>query len=121
MTRASGKRDIVEQLPGYTRGLDFRGQVAFVGLSRIRETAVFGGLPISKSKEQLRCGVAIVDTAAGRTIGTIEFEAGVEEIFEVRVVPDACCLALRGPRPGDDDDSDVWVVPRPEEVAELQQ
>ena len=31
-------------VPGYARGLAFHGDLAFVGLSRIRETAIFGGV-----------------------------------------------------------------------------
>ena len=37
----TGRCDVVEQMAGYTRGLAFSGQFAFVGLSKIRETAVF--------------------------------------------------------------------------------
>jgi uncharacterized protein (TIGR03032 family) len=33
----------VAQLPGFTRGLDFMGPLAFVGLSQVRESAVFRG------------------------------------------------------------------------------
>jgi hypothetical protein len=34
--------------------------VAFVGMSKIRETATFGVLPIGERSEKLRCGVAVV-------------------------------------------------------------
>ena len=37
----------VIELPGYTRGLAMIDTFAFVGLSRIRETSTFGGLPIA--------------------------------------------------------------------------
>ncbi|HEX5446667.1 MAG TPA: TIGR03032 family protein, partial [Pirellulales bacterium] len=40
--RQSGKHEVVARMPGYTRGLAFCGDYAFIGLSRIRETAVFG-------------------------------------------------------------------------------
>ena len=49
-----GSLESVEQVPGYTRGLSFGGQFAFVGMSRIRETNAFGGLPISG--RQRSCG-----------------------------------------------------------------
>jgi len=39
----SGNFEPVESFPGYARGLAFHGQFAFVGLSKIRETSVFGG------------------------------------------------------------------------------
>ena len=52
----SGTYETVESMPGYTRGLSFCGQFAFVGLSKIRETAIFGGVPIAERREDLRCG-----------------------------------------------------------------
>lgn len=44
----SGKLTTVAQLPGFTRGLAFWENLAFIGISQIRETAVFSGLPITK-------------------------------------------------------------------------
>lgn len=60
---ATGARDIVALLPGYARGLAIHNGLAFVGLSRIRETAMFGGSPIAQYYEQLKCGVGVVDLA----------------------------------------------------------
>jgi uncharacterized protein (TIGR03032 family) len=109
----TGVRDVVEKLPGYTRGLAFCGPVAFVGLSRIRETSVFGGLPIAAERESLKCGVGVIDVESGRTIATLEFESGVEEIFDVQVLPETRCPAICGPRPDQDAALDVWLVPAP--------
>ena len=47
---ASGKQEKIVSLPGYTRGLALVGKYAFVGLSKIRETAIFGNLPISDQR-----------------------------------------------------------------------
>jgi predicted O-linked N-acetylglucosamine transferase (SPINDLY family) len=110
---ANGRRDVVVRLPGYTRGLAFHGDYAFVGLSRIRETAVFGGIPIAEHPEQLKCGVGVIDLRTGQSVGHLEFEAGVEEIFDVAVVADARSVAVTGPYPAQDDAKDVWIVPRP--------
>ena len=33
-------------VPGFTRGLDFCGPLAFIGLSQVRESAVFSGIPL---------------------------------------------------------------------------
>lgn len=109
---ANGRRQTVTTLPGYTRGLAFHGQFAFVGLSRIRETSVFGGVPIAERRSELKCGVAVVDLTSGQAVAYLEFESGVEEIFDVQVVP-ARCVALTGPYPAQDDAQDVWVVPPP--------
>src|SRR5205807_1649865 len=52
----------VAELPGFTRGLDFHGRFAFVGLSQVRERAVFSGLPITERPTERNCGVWVVDT-----------------------------------------------------------
>src|SRR5215472_323110 len=62
----SGKAETVAELPGYTRGLALYDRFAFVGLSRIRETATFGGMPIALRRPQLKCGVGVVDLVTGR-------------------------------------------------------
>src|SRR5262249_18721987 len=41
---ASGRLRTVATLPGFTRGLDFCGRFAFVGLSQVRESAIFSGI-----------------------------------------------------------------------------
>ena len=83
---ASGKQEKIIALPGYTRGMAIFGKYAFVGLSKIRETAIFGNLPISdRLKDQLKCGIAIVDLSARKMVGYFEFKAGVDEIFDVQI------------------------------------
>ena len=47
MDPATGAVETVVRLPGFTRGLAFAGRYGFVGLSRVRETATFGGLPLT--------------------------------------------------------------------------
>ena len=41
---AAGRYEPIAEVPGFTRGLDFFGELAFVGLSQVRESAVFSGL-----------------------------------------------------------------------------
>jgi len=100
----------VAQVPGYTRGLAFFGPYAFVGLSRIRESNVFGGLPIAEKRDELVCGVGVIEWQTGRTVATFMLRSGVEEIFDVQVVPRRC-TALSGPHPDVDGTPVVWVVP----------
>jgi len=83
---ATGKRDTVAELPGFTRGLAFFGPYAFIGLSKIREIAMFGGLPIASRASDLRCGIWVIDIQTGQTAQFTEFQAGVEEIFAVEVL-----------------------------------
>ncbi len=107
---ATGQREVVAALPGYARGLAIYGGYAFVGLSRIRETAIFGGVPIAEYHDQLKCGVGVIELATGTTVATLEFTTGLEEIFDVQVVPGARRVAL-GNAPGTGEE--IWVVPEP--------
>ena len=82
---ASGKSEIIVTLPGYTRGLALIDKYAFVGLSQIRETAIFGNLPIGDRFDNLKCGIAVVDLSNQQMVGLIEFSAGIEEIFDLQI------------------------------------
>jgi Domain of unknown function (DUF4915) len=42
-------------LPGFTRSLDFCGPPAFIGLSQVRESAVFSGIAIAERPLAERC------------------------------------------------------------------
>ncbi len=108
----SGRFEIVETFPGYTRGLSFLGQFAFVGLSRIRETSVFGGVPIAEHRDQLKCGIGVVDLMTGRTVAVFQFLSGVSEIFAVEVDAGAACPYVAGAS-ADGKEHDVWIVPPP--------
>jgi uncharacterized protein (TIGR03032 family) len=82
----TGQRQTVAEMPGFTRGLAFYGSYAFVGLSRIRESAVFAGLPIADRFQQLACGIWVIDLRSGQTAEFMQFEVGVDEIFAVEVL-----------------------------------
>ncbi len=116
---ATGKTDIVTNVPGYTRGLAFAGQFAFVGMSKIRETSVFGGIPIAEKLNELRCGVAVVDLNSGQAVAFIQFTSGVDEVFDVQIVPDVRVLSMLGPFPDLDDTKPIWLVPREDQVSQL--
>ncbi len=78
----------ISHLPGFTRGIDFYGPLAFIGLSQVRETATFSGLPLIERLEDKRiCGVWVVNLQNGQTVGFLRFESGVQEIFSVKVLP----------------------------------
>jgi uncharacterized protein (TIGR03032 family) len=107
----SGKLETVASLPGYTRGLAFYGDYAFVGLSRIRETNIFGGLPIGEHPDGLHCGLGIVELSTGRTIANLSFRTGVEELFAVDVVPGRHHPKFVGPTTIKGEEDEVWIVP----------
>ena len=79
----------ITEVPGFTRGLEFAGNLAFVGLSHVRESAVFSGIPITERlvEDQRTCGVCAIDLATGQVIALLRFETTVQEVFAVTVLP----------------------------------
>lgn len=78
----------VANLPGFTRGVDVFGRYAFIGLSQVRESAVFSGIAIAERPLSERaCGIWVVDLITGATVAWLKFDEGVQEIFAVKVLP----------------------------------
>ncbi len=84
---ADGSISTVCELPGFTRGLDFFGRFAVIGLSQVRETAVFAGLPLTQRVSERQCGVYLVDIEEGRIVGFLHFVGDVREIFDLKLLP----------------------------------
>jgi uncharacterized protein (TIGR03032 family) len=85
---ATGKYIEVARLPGFTRGLDFYGNLAFIGLSQVRESATFSGIEIAdRPLEERCCGMWVVDIQTGQTVGMVKFGDALQEIFAVAVLP----------------------------------
>jgi uncharacterized protein (TIGR03032 family) len=85
----TGRYEAVAAVPGFTRGLDFAGNLAFVGLSQVRESAIFSGIPITErlAPEERTCGVCVVDLRRGEIVALLKFTSGVQEVFAVALLP----------------------------------
>ncbi len=83
------KYEPIAEVPGFTRGVDFAGNLAFVGLSQVRESAVFSGIPITErlAEEERTCGVCAIDLTTGKVVALLRFETAVQEVFAVTVLP----------------------------------
>jgi len=103
----TGEVTTVAELPGFTRGLSFVANVAFVGLSKVRET-VFDGLPITQTDTPRECGIWAVDIHTGETLGFLRFEGSVTELFEVAVIGGAQFPELV--EPGAEATNDAFVL-----------
>jgi len=84
---ASGKWEPVAKVPGFARGLALCGPHAFIGLSKIRETSAMDGVPLAERRNELKCGIAVVDLRSGQVTAMLEFQTAVEEIFDVQLLP----------------------------------
>lgn len=109
---ASGRADVVAELPGYPRGLAIWGPYAFIGLSRLRPGRGFDGLPLGERIDELKSGLAAVDLTNGHLLGLLEFTSGVHETFDVQVLPGLRHPAIRGPFCLRDGIQPAWVVPQ---------
>lgn len=105
---ATGRYEAVTQLDGFTRGLSFAGPYAFVGLSQVRESVLFSGLPLTERLNQRICGVSIIDLRSGREIGFVRFEEAVQEVFSVAILPHRFPDLLE---PGDDHVGNAYALP----------
>jgi uncharacterized protein (TIGR03032 family) len=84
-----GSYEPIIRLDGFTRGMDMIGNLAFVGLSQVRETAVFSGIEITERLKDTErtCGVWVVDVQRGQVVAFLKFEEAVQEIFAVALLP----------------------------------
>lgn len=83
----TGVKTDVARIPGFARGLDFIGPVAFIGLSQLRETNAFTDIPITEENSDRLSGVWAVHIGTGNTIGLLKFTGGVQEIFALQAIP----------------------------------
>ncbi len=76
----------IAKVPGFTRGLDIVGDFAFIGVSKVRESATFSGLEITKLPKRVS-GVWIVNIKTGAIVSFVEFTSGLDEVFAITVLP----------------------------------
>ncbi len=86
----TGERTDVGRVPGFARGMDFMGPLAFIGLSQLRTSNPFTDIPITEDNSDRQSGVWVVNIENGNTVALLKFTGDVEEIFAVQ--------ALRGAR-----------------------
>ena len=82
----SGKREDVGRVPGFARGIDFLGPLAFIGLSQLRESNPFTDIPITDDNSERQSGVWVLNIEDGKTVAFLKFTGGVQEIFAVQAL-----------------------------------
>ncbi|HWP66732.1 MAG TPA: DUF4915 domain-containing protein, partial [Candidatus Limnocylindria bacterium] len=88
---ATGAFEPVATLPGWTRGLAFAGDVAFVGTSRVLPR--FHQYAPGLEPRRCECAVHALDTHTGRLLGSLVWPFG-NQIFAIEAVPPALATAL---------------------------
>ena len=105
----TGQVTAVAELPGVARGLTLHGGYAFVGLSKARST--LEGVPIVAQRDRLKCGLWVVDVRTGVVAAHLEFRTGVDEVFDVQVLPGIPFPYISGPWAERDTGQPLWTVP----------
>jgi len=108
---ANGRLETVADLPGYTRGLAIHGSLAFVGLSKLRAASLLAGVPIAAQPERLKCGSAVVDLRTGQVIAHFEFLSGIDELFDIQILPGITSPFISGPLADRGPEPPIWTVP----------
>jgi uncharacterized protein (TIGR03032 family) len=106
---STGQVNAVAALPGVARGLALHGEYAFVGLSKARPT--LEGVPIVAHRDQLKCGLWLIHVRTGAVSAHLEFRTGVDEIFDVQVLPEIPFPYVSGPWAEADTGQPLWTVP----------
>lgn len=80
------------ELPGFTRGMDFYGNIMFVGLSKVRATDVTRPAPLAKKYDETFSGIWLINLDKNvpkdqQVIGHIKFTGNVDQIYDVAVIP----------------------------------
>ena len=82
-----GSYEVVNRLEGFVRGMSRCGDYLFIALSRLRgNSSTFKDLPIAEKAQH--SGVTILHLPTGSVVGALKYEASVDEIFDVQVLPD---------------------------------
>ena len=99
LSTGNNETQSIASLPGFTRGLSFFKNLAFVGVSRARGTSEFSGIEITKEVAARDSGIWVIDTNNGNTLAALKFGNDIDEVFSVELMPHKCPALL--PYPSD--------------------
>jgi uncharacterized protein (TIGR03032 family) len=75
---------VIAKVDGFIRGLSFKDDYAFIGVSKLRKSHTFSDLSIAD--KEIKAGVVIVDIRTGETVGEIKYENSVDELYDVHIL-----------------------------------
>lgn len=93
--------ELVCQLPGFTRGMAFIGDLLLVATSKVRQSQLHDTESAAPMPVDLRlgdaesiCGVWFVDTSTGDVIASLQFEGDVAQLYDIAVLHGASNVEL---------------------------
>lgn len=84
---ATGQSEVLAEVPGFTRGMDFYGSLLFVGLSKVRQSDVTSPAPLATRHEETFSGIWVFNLDTLQTVATLKFTGNVDQIYDVAVLP----------------------------------
>ncbi len=87
MNLSNGKQESILHLEGFARGLDFYGDYAFIGLSRLRAKSA-SAAKLKLINPDSKVGIAVVHLPTAKIIGEVNYLNTLDEIFDVKIIPD---------------------------------
>ncbi len=72
----SGAKQEIVRRPGFARGLAELHGYLFIGLSLVRDSRPFDGLPLETDGRELICSMVAVELASGKIVGTLRYTGG---------------------------------------------
>jgi uncharacterized protein (TIGR03032 family) len=85
----TGQMQVLAELPGFTRGMDFYGPLLFVGLSKVRQSEVSRRAPLAERYSETHSGIWVWNLETNTEVGWLKFSGNVDQIYDVAVLP--CC------------------------------
>lgn len=83
----TGEKQTRGKFHGFLRGLAFYENYAFIGLCKIREKKTFGNLPIESMYKEFECAIYAIDLRNSDQFAFIQFTRGIEELFDIQILP----------------------------------
>lgn len=84
--RKTGTHEVVFQLEGFLRGMALHGDYAFIGVSKLRDSASFLR-DLSLPQDANQAGIEVIHLPSGKWVGDLKYTADVTEIFDICVLP----------------------------------
>ncbi|MES9852608.1 MAG: TIGR03032 family protein [Candidatus Thiodiazotropha sp. L084R] len=81
---ATGSVHTLATVDGFIRGLSFKGDHAFIGVSKLRKSHTFGDLSIVN--KHIKAGVVVINLKTGEKAGEIVYGDDLQEIYDVHVL-----------------------------------
>lgn len=83
----SGHNEVLAEVPGFTRGMNFYGPLLFMGLSKVRQSDVTSPAPLARKHAETFSGIWVFSLDTLQTVATLKFTGNVDQIYDVAVLP----------------------------------